>query len=559
MSQDVRPTTAISIILLAVCFLSMIFWARGESLSAGGPDQMQVNADGDLFIHIADKLYKLSPSLEFIDEYELTALGVYDLVGDFAFFSNGDILIRRGQYNPGLIESISRYLRKQQSTPPVAKHNNEGIYRCNLDSNECAPFGSKNLDFDSAFHLSIDVISDTVYVSDTGRHKLRKFDAQGNELAVIEDGYKFPNQNMLVNDELYVVDTNHHSIRVVETDTASFGNILESHSIVHPQLDKKIWPFSLATINNQWWVNSMAASMSHGTIAKYNENWEFIDRVALPVGADPIDFAVLQHQVIITDLQNIRIYQLNHDGELMNNSLPDEIVSKLALTQENQQYYKSLSNVFVGIFVIGLFFGIIVAIIQSRKESDPSTSMVSETLNINIDDPNIKWVDMNKQGVRTLKMLMFAPILFLLIMIFIWTLDDNQSISIVPFILVSFAIISMPIFIFKSLSYRIGTLSNVLIIKKSNHVYTAAKDDNILFSDTHIMIGQLSLLFLRPQPLFNTEQIVKEVMPLLKNATYIHPRKMNSLILKRQKPMVIGIVLMLVFVAFVLMLADNYS
>ena len=50
-----------------------------------------------------------------------------------------------------------------------------------------------------------------------------KFDAQGNELAVSEKEYKFPNQNSLQNDKLLVANTNHHAIQIVETDTENFG------------------------------------------------------------------------------------------------------------------------------------------------------------------------------------------------------------------------------------------------------------------------------------------------------------------------------------------------
>jgi hypothetical protein len=114
MNQNVKPLTAFLIILTGICLISLIFWARGESLDVGGPDQMQLDPDGNVVIHISDKLYRLTPSLELQASYDLAEMGVDDLVGDFAFFSNGDMLIRKGKYNPGLLESISRYLESAQ-------------------------------------------------------------------------------------------------------------------------------------------------------------------------------------------------------------------------------------------------------------------------------------------------------------------------------------------------------------------------------------------------------------------------------------------------------------
>ena len=67
MNQNVKPLTAINIVLAAVILISLIFWARQESLRVGGPDQVQIDPDDNAFIHISDKLYKLSPSLDLLE------------------------------------------------------------------------------------------------------------------------------------------------------------------------------------------------------------------------------------------------------------------------------------------------------------------------------------------------------------------------------------------------------------------------------------------------------------------------------------------------------------
>lgn len=558
MNQNVKPLTAINVVLAAVLLISLIFWARQESLRVGGPDQVQFDSTGNVFIHISDKLYKLSPSLDFLGEYDLVELGIHELVGDFAFFTNGDMLVRLGKYEPGLLESIARYQRKADTKAPVAERDNEGLFRCKLDLKKCSPFGANRLDFDSAFHLSIDTKSDTIYLSDTGRHKLRKFDAEGNELAVQSKGYKFPNQNMLHNDKLLVADTNHHAIQVADTSTENFGKILDTHSILNPDLGKDIWPYSLAKVGDQWWVNNMATSMSNGTIAIYNDEWEFVKTVELPADADPIDFAVLEDRVLITDLNNIRSYLLDFQGQVVNGSLPEEITIKLTELNKDRQHYKNLGYGAVGLFIVFLMAGFVVAIRQARTQEDPAASHASESLTININDPNIKWIEVNKQKLRIIKFATFFPLLLLPVIPFM-LIEKDSEIALMPVILTILVIALAPVITRKLLSLGIGTLGDVLIIKKSNKEYAAGKGESIFYSDTHILIDKVYVPFNGQQLFFNTEQVIKEIMPLLRDATYIQSGQMMNMMLKRQKPISLFLMSLIAILVVALILVGAYQ
>jgi len=551
MNQNVKPTTAAVIILAALLFISLIFWARQESLRVGGPDQMQVDPEGNVYIHISDTLYKLSPSLEFIDKYQLAELGIYDLVGDFSFFANGDMLVRLGNFEPGILESIVRYLRIADTQPPATNRDNEGLYRCNLILKQCSPFGSTRVDFDSAFHLSIDTTSDTVYLSDTGRHKLRKYDAGGNELATSHNGYKFPNQNMLYNGLLLVVDTNHHAIQLADTSTENYGKILDTHSILDASLKNDIWPYSLARVGNRWWVNNMGNNMSHGTVAIYNEAWKFVKTIELPENADPIDFAVLHNKVLITDLDNLRIYQVDYNGQLLSAPLPAEIPAKLAQIKQERLYYENMSNGTTLLFVVFLLGGFIVAIRQARNQTDPADKDTVESLHININDPQIKWIKPNKEKMRLLKFAMAIPLLPVLIIPFLMA-NSDKDISFTPLAPLALLALLLPIMLTKLFSLRIGTLGELLIIKKSDKEYAAAKSENIFYSDTHILIGKVYIPFNRQQLFFETEQVIKEIMPLLRDANYVKPGQMMNMILKRQKPVNIVAIFFLAIIVLLL-------
>jgi hypothetical protein len=177
MNQNVNPVLAVFIIGVALTLLGGKFWAQQQALHVGGPDQMQYDPKGHLFIHVSDTLYELSPSGEWVQEYDLNNLGMAHLVGNFAFFSNGDLLIRRGKYNPGFLDGLLAFLRIRNTKPPISKDGYEGLVRCRLNTMQCTPFGNSGVDFDFAFHMNIDRESDTVYIADTSRHMLRKYDA----------------------------------------------------------------------------------------------------------------------------------------------------------------------------------------------------------------------------------------------------------------------------------------------------------------------------------------------------------------------------------------------
>jgi hypothetical protein len=107
----------------------------------------------------------------------------------------------------------------------------------------------------------------------------------------------------------------------------------------------------------------------------------------------------------------------------------------------------------------------------------------------------------------------------------------------------------VPLLVYKQLSYAVGTLGDLLIIKKTNKDYAAGKGSNIYYSDSHLLINQIYVPFNRLQMLFDTQQIINQVMPLLREATYVNTGQMLNMILRRQKSSYI----VLLFVAGIVM------
>ncbi|MGD8641900.1 MAG: hypothetical protein PVG89_14795 [Gammaproteobacteria bacterium] len=557
MNQNVNPIAAVTIILIAVLLISLIFWARQAALLVGGPDQIQRDPEGNTIIHIAGTLYKVNPSFELMETVDLEALGVHHLVGDFAFFSNGDLLLRRGDYQPGFVESIVRYGRLPDTSPPVANQPDEGLHRCDLSSKECQPFGNNKVDFDSAFHIAIDWNTDTVYLSDTGRHILRKYNASGNELATKNTGYRFPNQITLAGNRLLVADTNHHAIQEAQTNTEHFGEIIATHHVADDTLGGKTWTYAFARVGDQWWINNMNHTMSHGAVAIYDDQWALKQTVTLPANADPIDIMALEHRVLVTDLDNIAIYQLGFDGQRLDLPLPGNMTAHLAELKGSRATYQQVSYAMIGVFILFLIAGFAFAIAQARNADDPASQPSANKTTININDPAINWIPFNKQKLRILKVAMWGPFLLVPVVPLMFLKVEKTSDLLTIALLIMVMGIG-PLITRKLFAMGVGTLDDMLVIKKSSKAYAVGKGPDIFYSDTNILIGDVYIPFNQQQLLFDTQKVVTEVMPLLRDATYIKPGQMMNMIIKRQKPLHLVLITAIVVAAVALIMAGIF-
>jgi len=559
MNQNVKPLHAVLIVFSALAMISLIFFTRSEMLQLGGPDQMQFDAQGNLYIHISGDLYKLDPEMKLLARFNLSQFDVYDLVGDFAFFSNGDLLIRRGEYKPKFAESLRRFMRQADANPPLNHSQTTGLVRCKLESSKCKLFSTdeenSHLDFHSAFHIAMDWSTDTVYISDTDRHTLRKYSSDGTPLAIKEHGVRYPNQITLHKNKLLLADTNHHAIQEVETVNETFGSILVSHKVNHESLKQARWPFAFAQVGNQWWVNNMQGNMQNGSIVVFSDTWDFVKALSLPEKADPIDIAVLEQQVLISDLANIRIHVLNHAGEVLPNQLPQTIANKLSALQGKQANLRMMGYATVTLFVIMLMGGIGLAVLKVRRTPE---EFASHTESIDIDNPEIQWVRRNKKQTQLLWLTALIPVILLP---FIGIVFYNKPPAGMqgPIILIAVVLVALPVIFYYHLRAAIGTLDGLLIIKKTPRNYAAASGKNIIYSDHYILIGNTSIAFRQQQIFFRLDDIVNQVMPLLQDATYIKHEQMLSLLLKRMRPAPLALLLIGAAVLMALVFRNVYQ
>jgi hypothetical protein len=284
-------------------------------------------------------------------------VGVELFLGTNGFFSNGDILLRRGPDPRSFTDNIRAFQRKtnRRSLQPMTP--DTGLYRCNLETGACRLFGNNAIDFKAAHGIFIDWQTDDVYISDTTRHVLRKYSEEGEVLAGPEDGFRFPNQILMFDGQVLVADTNNHAIQIVDPQSSSFGRPIGRIDVVSAEARaaRQIWPSHFVRAGDEWWVNNMRTNMNEGGIYVFDNNWQYLRRVSLPRGADPVSLIVLGNEVLVSDWNNDKVYRFSLAGEHLRDFESaglDQIVAGAQEERRRFEAYKYLGIVLFA-FVLG--------------------------------------------------------------------------------------------------------------------------------------------------------------------------------------------------------------
>lgn len=317
MNSNVHPLVAALVILLVSVAIGVWMWGSGAAANIGGPGELRTDPDGHLYVQIQNKLIEHDSGGAYLKTHDLSDVGVDLFLGTYGFFSNGDILLRRGPDPRSFADNIRAFQRKmnrqslQPSTPDT------GLYRCNLETGACTLFGDEAIDFKAAHGIFIDWQTDDVYISDTSRHVLRKYSAEGEALAGPVGGFKFPNQILMFDGRLLVADTNNHVIQIVDPRSSSFGRTIARKDVVSAEARaaRQTWPSHFVRAGDEWWVNNMRTNMNEGGIYVFDDNWQYLRRVSLPRRADPISLMVLGDEVLASDWNNDKVHRFSLAGE----------------------------------------------------------------------------------------------------------------------------------------------------------------------------------------------------------------------------------------------------
>lgn len=353
MNSKVHPLVVFLVMLLTFLAIGVWVWGTGEAKKIGGPAELRKDPDGHLFIQIQNQLLEHNPDGTFIGRHDLARFGVDIILGTIAFFSDGDILLRRGPDPRSFFDNVRAFQRLANEHSLIPESSDAGVYRCNLESMACELFGRSAIDFKAAYSIFIDWRTDDVYVADTSRHLLRKYSADGEAVAEPVAGFKFPNQLLVHDGHLFIADTNYHSIRIVDPRTESFGEKIDSIDVVPDagNASGQTWPSHFARVGDEWWVNNMRRGMNEGGIYVFDDNWRYDRKVNLPRNADPISLLPFRGEVLISDWNNDRIHRISSKGEPLTDFASPGLEQVLAESRAARRQFGLYSYAGIALFV----------------------------------------------------------------------------------------------------------------------------------------------------------------------------------------------------------------
>ena len=492
---------------------------------------MAPHPDGSVYIRLHDQLFNFDRQGKFIQQIDLLRLGVdQDSVSAFAFFSNGDLLLRRHTTEHSIGDNLDNFFRLPNLESHLSPDAQLGLFRCHLASFSCKAFTQPALNLDDAFALSIDQETDRVFITDTPRHKVYLYSDSGAALDE-KTGLLFPNQVTYSAQKLVIADTNHHQLLTLAVNAAKFGEITAKLDTRQGPAKKQgeIWPSAFLSVNNSKWVINSGKGMQNGGIYVFDAQGQFQKRLQLPEQADPFELLKLHQQVWVSDYTQHKIYQLDLEGNYLGIVDAAAIQPLLNKLQNNYRHYQQLEKYFASSFIVALIIGFALALYQQFKlaaSHKPATPDVLHPLDLS--NPQIHWLTPSKmrQWSKILTSLAMVMLLGTLI------LKSNT----IPVALI-FCLIMYLVFLSQYLNLvtrKTGITEAFLIIKPLWGKPQIFPRETLRYSDQMLTNGQNFLTFSGMQLLYSGEALQQQFYPFVRQGTYISKAEMQALWLKNK-------------------------
>ncbi len=557
MNSDVHPLVATLVILLTGLAIAIWMWGSGEAASIGGPAELRTNPSGHLYLQMQNQLIEHDANGQHVKTHDLGRLGVDPFLGGYAFFSNGDILLRRGPDSRSFGDNFRAFQRKtnlqslQPSTPDT------GLHRCNLDTQTCVLFGETGIDFKAAHGIFVDWQTDDVYISDTTRHLLRKYSADGTALAGPVAGFKFPNQLLMTNSQLAIADTNHHRIQIVDPRTESFGEEISSRDVVPGAATaaRQIWPSHIARVGNEWWINNMRTGMNEGGIYIFGDDWRYLRKASLPADADPISLLAFRGEVLVSDWNNDRVYRLSTAGELLGDFESSGLEQVLADSRVTRRQFDMIAYSGVALFAL-LLGGLIVRAFATSMSSGAvnnaaeSTSMTSAPDAPLLLEPDPKVIRKITMGVRLAALMIIAVVVLLG---YIIASEENAQIAF-RLILPIGALIAIVVLLAWVSRANTGTAISVsgerLTLRDRSGRESSCPVRDVRYDQMAIATKDMAVFLGQPMAAVYDRKLLKEALfPRLSTAQKVSALQMQWLLIQRRHPQ--GLVTVITIVGLV--------
>lgn len=558
MDSKVHPLVAALVILGAIGAIATWVWASGEAKSIGGPSQLVVDPNGHLYIQIQNSLLEHDAEGNFVREHDLRDIGVEMLLGGLGFFSNGDLLVRRGPDTRSLLDNLRAYQRKTNADSLAPDAPETGLYRCTLESRDCRPFGGEPIDFKAAYGVYIDWQTDGVYISDTTRHVLRKYAADGSALAGPVSGFRFPNGMVLVDGRLMLADTNHHRVVALDPATDSFADELDSIDVVPGAAQRAghTWPNDVARVGSDWWVNNMQTGMDYGGIYVFDDNWRFKHRVPLPPDADPIDIEPLGDAVYVSDWYNDAVWRVDpvtfDVAPLESNGL----VEFIATSDSQRRHYRMIAWLGVALFGMILVALLIKAVLTRAPEETAAQKRERTAPHLEFPEEMV-WLEPDPKKVRRFRL--FAKIAVVMLVVLVLGLVyllvfEKRPQAYFSLAWMTAGVIAAYLFIgwtsYVNFHTAIGLSGRNITLRNHRGREQTHPLTDVLYDGSTLVAGDMAVFLGQPAaPLYEQQKVMEHLYPRLALARSISIWRMQVHLVRLRHPQ--GALMLLLFVGLI--------
>ncbi|MDH3350516.1 MAG: hypothetical protein OEM51_03135 [Gammaproteobacteria bacterium] len=553
LDMKIHPAVVGLVISLSVIATGIKFWADGEALEYGGPSQLLNDSRGQVYVQIQNQLLEHGADGEFLRRHDLGQLGVDTTIGAIAFFSNGDILLRRGKDTRSFGNKIAAYQRHENKSNLVPDSSGAGLARCNLETRECREFAVPPVDFKSTIGIFVDWQDDDVFVSDTSRHTLRKYSVDGEALAEPVRGFKFPNQLLIAGGQLLVADTNHHKIHFVDPASNSFGRTLRTVDVVPPEAEhgNHRWPSHFARIGDEWWINNMNSGMRNGGIYVFDSDWLYLRRIPLPANADPISILPFAGGALISDWDNDRIYRVTASGAVLDDFESPGLEAVLAESRTARTRYRALS--WMGFVLLAAVFIALItkAILSPASEPQVDEQNPEQALDLRSDE--LIWFEPDPGIVRKVhlnnRLAGGALVGLVAILTYIATAYGDPVVTgrILPLASALVLIYALIYWMARaSVGTAIGFQNDDIILRNHKGIESRHPIKKVIYDKSIIATPDMAVVLgQHPMPLYEPKIVTQQLLPRLASARPVSRTTMQRMLIRLRHPQGVMLVVLL--------------
>lgn len=552
MDKPLNPLTVFLVLLLFGGLLSAKFWVAHRALEVDRPGHMQIHPDGRLFVQVGERLFALSPGGG-VMLFDLDELGVGRMLGDFAFFAGGDLLLRRGYHDPGFLRNLWRFFRFDNPTPERVENGEGGLFRCDLSTGECTLFGDGRHGLSDAFHLHIDRATDRVFLADTSRHQLILYGPDGGELDRYSEGLKFPNQIRFWDGRLYVANTNRYELAVIAVDESGFGEALPPIPVTAPRDGaQRRWPVAFTRADGGWWVLMAQSDLAHGGIYRFDLQGERTFTLPQSAGADPIFLEQFDNKLAVADFSARRIDWYESNGSPI--SAPEYPLLQQYLRELDAQSagYRDLDLFFTLLFAVALVLGFVTAWVQTRR--DRKAPLLPDS-GVDPDNPQIHWIEPDAKVIRQYRWALALSLGLMLAMLILMPFACGMRLQLLMMLTTAGVLALLFYLVHRWVARaRIGVLGEVLVLKDWRDRTASATAERMAYSDQYLLIGDLMILLAtQNQSLFPKQELVQWVYPLMKQGAYLPRKQVQKQLLRNYPELLLALVAILVLLTLVVL------